>query len=71
MSKNDESADRKLHMIAEALRIPVEHFFVENQSSNSVVTALECICLWSMIKSDDGRKRALEFIRSIVHDEQL
>ena len=57
---------KALRQIADALGKPVECFFADPVSTQSSVDAGECLRLWSEIKSDEGRRQALQALRAIV-----
>lgn len=54
-----------LHQIAEALGVPVERFFTGSMCTD----ANECLRLWSRIRTEAGRRQALEALRAIIERE--
>ena len=65
MVKSAEPDRVILERIADALGVPVERFF----TSSSSVDTEECLRLWSMIKTQEGRRRAVEALRAIADRE--
>lgn len=65
MEKYDEPARALLQQIADALGVPVEQFFGPSPSAG----ADEILHLWSRIRTEAGRTRALEALQAIVDEE--
>lgn len=65
MEKFAEPDRAILKRIAEALGVPVERFF----GASPPPGADECLDLWSRIKTEAGRRRALDALRTIVDEE--
>ena len=59
-----------IQRIADALGVPVEHFFSDPPSESLTANADECLRLWSEIRTDEGRRQAIEALRVIVEMEQ-
>jgi transcriptional regulator with XRE-family HTH domain len=63
---NSAAPDRAiLQRIADALGVPVERFFSDSLPAD----ADECLRLWDRIRTDEGRRRALEVLRTIADEE--
>ena len=65
MRKFDEPTRALLQQIADALGVPVEQFF----GASLFAGADEVLHLWSRIRTEAGRTRALEAMRAIVAEE--
>ncbi|MCJ2083773.1 hypothetical protein [Methylobacterium sp. J-090] len=58
----------KLPAMAAILGIPVESFFVDNEAAERLAGASECAQLWDQIKTADGRRRALVYLREVADE---
>lgn len=58
-----------LRKIADALGVPVEHFFTDRPSTKADATTDECLHLWGKITTEAGQRQALEALRTIADDE--
>ena len=70
MKNLDEPAWAVLRKIAGALGVPVERFFAARSSSDVLSGEDECLRLWSEIKTEEGRRHALEALKAIAELEQ-
>jgi hypothetical protein len=70
MDEEDSPPIWKLRLIAEILKVPVERFFVDDTPPDGVLGTDECLRLWSLIRTSDGRDRALKCLREVLADEQ-
>ena len=70
MSSKRESGIVKSISVAEDICLPGEGVPPRDAAAWDVSEALECLRLWFAIRTDDGRKRALESLSLIVEDEQ-
>jgi transcriptional regulator with XRE-family HTH domain len=59
-----------LFKIAKALDIPVEWFFAARSHSDISAERDEYLRLWSEIGTEEGRRQALQALRSIVELEE-
>lgn len=66
MEKSADPQRAVLRRIADKLGVPVEQFFTGNLSSD----ADECLRLWLRIKTDEGRRKALEALRAVAELER-
>lgn len=64
MDQSSEPDRAILKRIADALGVPVERFF----TGSLPVDASECLRLWCLIKTEDGRLRALDALRAIADE---
>ncbi|TXN76585.1 hypothetical protein FV228_00070 [Methylobacterium sp. WL18] len=63
---NSAEPDRAiLQRIADALGVPVEWFF----TGSLPVDADECLHIWAKIRTEEGRRRALEALRTMADEE--
>jgi transcriptional regulator with XRE-family HTH domain len=65
MAKLAEPDRAILERLADALGVPVERFF----TGSLPVDTDECLHLWSVIRTAEGRLRALEALRAIAAEE--
>lgn len=70
MDEDGSTPSEKLRLIAKVLNVPIERFFANEATPERLLSAQECLRLWSMIKTNVGRERALECLRKVVDDEQ-
>ncbi|WP_267428323.1 hypothetical protein [Methylobacterium sp. GC_Met_2] len=70
MNEHFKSGSAILDLIAAALDVPVERFFVSGSSAKTAAATDECLRLWDKITTDQGRLKALEALRLIVELEQ-
>ncbi|SFM14139.1 hypothetical protein [Methylobacterium pseudosasicola] len=70
MSGTEKPGTQTLLTLADILGIPVDRFFTGDSGSPGTAGMQECLRLWSCIKTDAGRERALTALRGIVEDEQ-
>ena len=70
MKNFDEPAWAVLRKIADALGVSVERFFTVKSPSDDSSDEDECLRLWSEIKTEEGRRRALEALRTIAELER-
>ncbi|MFK5600583.1 hypothetical protein ACFZ8E_26880 [Methylobacterium sp. HMF5984] len=66
MEKSADPQRAILRRIADKLGVPVEQFF----TGNLPLDADDCLRLWLRIKTDEGRRQALEALRAIAEIEQ-
>ena len=66
-SPNNATRDR-LNAISVALQIPLDRLF-EKTASCELEEANECLRLWRLLKTAEGRGRALATLRKAVDDE--
>ena len=59
-----------LRQIAEALGVPIERFFTAARPAEAACRTDEVLQLWSGIRTEEGRQRALEALRTIWKQEQ-
>ena len=59
-----------LQRLADALGIPADRFFGNGSSTGTATCADECLRLWSMIRTEEGRRHALKALRAIADLEQ-
>jgi len=65
MAKSAEPDRAALQRIADALGVPVERF----STGSLPVNVDECLYLWSRIRTVEGRRRAVEALRTIADEE--
>lgn len=59
-----------LHQIADALGVPVERLFADLSPAETDGSADECLEIWSRIRTDMGRRHALQALRAIAALEE-
>lgn len=64
----DDIKDSK--SILEKIALALGNVSPRDHSVREMSEALDCMRLWFAIRTDDGRKRALECLSRIVEDEQ-
>ena len=69
MGKFDNPKPDLLRSIADALGVSVERFFVGNSPGDVASYTDDCLRLWSRIKTDEGRARALRALQAIADEE--
>ncbi|MCJ2116849.1 hypothetical protein MKK65_09755 [Methylobacterium sp. J-001] len=70
MSGSDKPESQTLRTLAGILGVSVKHFFDGALASDGTADSQECLRLWSCIRTDEGRQRALTYLRGILEDEQ-
>lgn len=70
MDKIDAPRWALLHRLAAALGIPVERFLSDAPPMEATAQADACLRLWSEIRTEEGRRQALEALRAILERER-
>ncbi|SFJ22769.1 hypothetical protein [Methylobacterium brachiatum] len=70
MSGTRKPGTQTLLTLADILGIPVDRFFDGENGSPATADMQECLRLWSCIRTDAGRERALTALRAIIASEQ-
>jgi hypothetical protein len=70
MSGTDRPGTQTLLTLADILGIPVDRFFDGESGLPATADMQECLRLWSCIRTDAGRERALAALCAIVEDER-
>lgn len=70
MSSKDDGNIIFLKSILEKIDASVGETSLSGNSAHEISDAVECMRLWFAIRTDDGRKRALDYMSRIVEDEQ-
>jgi hypothetical protein len=68
MPSPDNATMAHLNAIAAALKIPLGQL-VENGATCELDDASECLRLWCLLKTTEGRGRALAALRAVVDGE--
>ncbi|KQP10023.1 hypothetical protein ASF28_02330 [Methylobacterium sp. Leaf99] len=68
MSSPDNATTAHLKAIAAALQIPLDQL-VENAATCELDDANECLRLWCLLKTTEGRGRALAALRAVADGE--
>ncbi|TXN71890.1 hypothetical protein [Methylobacterium sp. WL6] len=58
----------KLSALAASLGIPVERFFADDEATERLAGASECARLWDLIKTVEGRRHALAYLRGLADE---
>ncbi|WP_156311690.1 hypothetical protein [Methylobacterium platani] len=70
MSKDLDYKSSRLSAIAQTLGLPIDQLFLGGDKIDGLFDVHECIRLYLAIQTEDGRRRAIDFLRQIVDDEQ-
>lgn len=70
MSRNRESDVDNFGSILEKIGLTVADLSSSDGGAGEISEALECLRLWFAIRTDAGRRRALEGLSRILEDEQ-
>lgn len=69
MDDLDARSKRTLRLIADIMRTPIGRFFAD-EGPPDPSGAQECLRLWFMIATDEGRARALAALHSVIDAER-
>ncbi len=58
----------KLTAMAASLNVSVESFFADTEAAKHLAWASECVRLWDRIKTAEGRRRALAYLRELADE---
>lgn len=70
MASSDEAKRAVLDRLSRVLGVPVDRFFTELSPTGTITNADECLRLWSMITTEDGRQQALRALQVILDLER-
>lgn len=58
----------KLTALAASLNVSVESFFADTEAAERLAGANECVRFWDRIKTVEGRRRALAYLRELADE---
>lgn len=70
MSSERDGDKSALDVIREKIGFPADRPSSGDEAADDLSQALDCLRLWFAIRTDDGRRRALDCLARIVADER-